>query len=126
MIIMWFWTFITFSVISKSNASRNHSILCGDVCKRIFSHFPTTNKSRLRLVDSHFAQCINGSINGHVIASLRSLATIHPNDTKQMDQLRLFNTKYEFNELWLLNYLKIMKGNRYLSLLSINGSNSII
>eukprot|EP01083_Nonionella_stella_P024657 67975_1 len=114
-IVIWLWTFISLSMISNSNA-----VLCDDLYKQIFSSFPTTNKSRLRLVHSHFARCINDSMNGDVIASLRSLATIQPNDTTQMHQLREFNARYQFNEVWLLNYLKIMKRNHNLFLL--NGS----
>eukprot|EP01083_Nonionella_stella_P026690 73539_1 len=112
---------VALSMSSNSNASQdNSSILCDDVLgSEVSSYFDITDKPYLRLINSKFARCA-GPINGPVVAALRSLATMQPNDTKQMNQLRLFNTKYEFNELWVLHYLKMMKRNHYLSLL--NGS----
>eukprot|EP01083_Nonionella_stella_P296288 1006605_1 len=117
---MWLWKLIALSIISHSNATQRSNVsfaLCNELWNRMLSYFPTSNQSRFRLINAQFKGCVE-SINTDVIAALQYLETVQPNDTQQMDQLRLFNSKYQFNEFWLLHYLRILKRNHYISLLN--------
>eukprot|EP01083_Nonionella_stella_P214439 772677_1 len=100
MSIMYLWLLIHISM-----SQRNNSFLCDDLLRyEVLSYLSVTNAPKLRLITKQFAKCIDNNIT----IALKYLSTVKltPKDTQQ---LVLLYQKYQFNELFLLNHINIIK-----------------